>query len=133
MDDKRTQIRLQIPESRVKYKSEVGFTLFNQYLGPGQLLDISKSGAGFTLNHLLHEEEPIKVKISIPGEKSLILRGTVRWVDTDSGSGNHRIGMQFAPYGYRREYNSPAKLIRLGHLNQIYRYPNSDSGHHDSA
>jgi hypothetical protein len=120
MDDKRTQVRLRIPNGRVRYKNALAFGLFHTYIGPGELLDISKSGAGFIIGQPLDLEELIKVKIHIPGEKSLILRGQVRWVEADTGSGRHRVGMQFAPYGYRRDYNSPNKLTRLGRLGEIY-------------
>ena len=119
-EDKRTQVRLKIPEGRVSYKNALGFDLFTTYTGPGELLDISKSGAGFIIGQPLELEDLIKVKIHIPGEKNLILRGQVRWVEADAESGRHRVGMQFAPYGYRRDYNSPNKLTRLGRLGEIY-------------
>jgi len=120
MEDKRKQTRLRIPESKIRYKHDLGFSLFNQYIGPGDLMDISKSGAGFVISRPVNLEDLIKVKIHIPGEKNLILRGQVKWVEPDTETGRHRVGMQFAPYGYRREYNSLNKLTRLKHLSQIY-------------
>ncbi len=120
MEDKRTQIRLRIPAGLVKYKNDSGFTFFNQYIGPGALLDISKSGAGFTISYPVKLEDKIKVKIRIPGQKNLILRGQVRWIQADQTSGLHKVGVQFAPYGSRREYNTPKNLSRLGNLSKIY-------------
>ena len=120
MEDKRTQIRMRIPDSKVKYKQLLGFTIFNQYLGPGELLDISKSGAGFVIRDPINLDIPVKVKIHIPGEKLLILIGQIKWIEQDAASGRHRVGMQFSPYGHRRDYNAPNKLSRLGKLSQNF-------------
>ncbi len=129
MDDKRTQIRLRIQDGRLKYKHDLGFTMFSQYKESGDLLDISKSGAGFLITKPLNLQDLIKVKILIPGEQSLVLRGQVRWIGAEKVSGKQRVGMQFAPYGNRRDYNSPNKLARLSRLSEIYLRANRDTYH----
>jgi len=129
MDDKRTQIRFRIPKGRLKYKHDIGFTAFSQYEETGDLLDISKSGAGFLSTKPLYLQDLIKIKILIPGEQNLVLRGQVKWVVANKVSGRQRVGMQFAPYGNRRDYNAPNKLARLSHLSEIYHRANRDTGH----
>jgi hypothetical protein len=114
--DRRTQPRIQIQNSSVLYKNPGILNLFYGYSGPGELVDISKSGAGFTVLKAMNKNEQIRVKIFIPGEKEFLLHGEVRWVMDNTHSGNNRIGMQFSPFGSRRHYNSPESLTRLGGL-----------------
>jgi len=114
--DRRTQPRIIIQNSSVLYRNQGMLNLFYRYSGPSELVDISKSGAGFKVQKAVNTYEHIRVKIFIPGEKEYLLHGEVRWIMDTTPLGNNRIGIQFSPFGYRSHYNSPESLIRLGRL-----------------
>ena len=118
--NRRTIDRVQIPHGSVYYKPEIHLNILNRYSGPEFLSDISKSGAGFIVSHALSKNDYIRVKFNIPGEKSIVLHGHVRWVSSEAIFGKNRIGMQFSPYGYKSKYNAIYKLERLGSLGEKY-------------
>ena len=118
--ERRAQDRLQLRESEVFFKQNGLLRTFNKYLGPREMIDISKSGMGFitTLSVMLHET--VRVKVKIPGEPVLKLQGEVRWVADSDNVNEKRIGVQFMPFGNGRRYNSPVSLVRLSLLSGKY-------------
>jgi hypothetical protein len=119
-DNRRTIDRINIPDGSIYYKPDTQMYIFNRYVGPESLIDISKSGAGFTISHDLNKNDYVMVKFIIPGEKNITLHGHIKWVSVEEEKGKHRVGMQFSPYGYDKKYNSYDKLKRLGKLNSKY-------------
>ena len=119
-ENRRTLDRVQIPEGSIYYKPDTQMYIFNRYVGPENLIDISKSGAGFVISHDLHKNDYVVVKVILPGEKNMTLHGHIKWVISDEKNGKNRVGMQFSPYGFDKKYNSYDKLKRLGKLNSKF-------------
>jgi hypothetical protein len=119
-DDRREQLRLEIPEATTYAKTESWFNLISMYDGPGRLLDLSKSGAGFETVKKVEKDDLLRVRIDIPGEETLVLKGHVRWTAPVAWNGKLRVGIQFMPYGRRRQYNSPFALASLQVLQEKY-------------
>ena len=62
-NNRRTLDRMHIPDSSVYYKPDTQMYIFNRYIGPEELIDISKSGAGFEISHDLSKNDYITLKI----------------------------------------------------------------------
>jgi hypothetical protein len=118
--NRRNLDRIKIPDGSVYYKPDTQMYIFNRYIGPENLIDISKSGAGFKISHDLHKNDYVMLKVILPGEKNLTLQGHIKWVLNDNDDGKNRVGIQFSPYGYDRKYNSYDKLKQLGKLSVKY-------------
>jgi c-di-GMP-binding flagellar brake protein YcgR len=120
LSERRTQLRVEIPESETYSKPENWYNLVTLYNGPGRLIDLSKSGAGFETAKQVEKDELLRLKIDIPGEDTLVLKGQVRWTASVEWNSKMRVGVQFAPFGERREYNSTFALMTLQVLQEKY-------------
>lgn len=118
--DRRTQVRFKIPESEIYYKLNGSFSFINRYVGPTNLIDISKSGAGFFGMPPINKNDVVRILIKLPEFEGLKLKGIVRWASEDGESGGLRIGVQFSPFGNSREYNSVKMLETLGKLSEKF-------------
>jgi len=118
--DRRTQLRIEIPEATTYTKNEKWLSIMSFYEGPGRLLDLSKGGAGFETVRQVEKDDLMRVKISIPGEESLVLKGKVRWTAPVEWNGKTRVGIQFTPYGRQKQFNSPFALASLQVLQERY-------------
>ena len=114
--ERRAQDRLELRESEVYFKQNGLMRTFNRYLGPKEMIDISKSGMGFVTTLPVSLSETVRVKVKIPGEPVLKLQGEVRWVKEADDENEKRIGVQFMPFGNGRRYNSPVSLVQLSLL-----------------
>ena len=115
--DRQTQIRNNIPNTSLLIKQTQSFLNKFSYKGQNEIVNLSKSGAGIISTLRLKKGETIKLKIKIPGEKDLILKGKIKWTNQINGNGTYRSGIQFHPFGYKRYYNSVENLERLNNLN----------------
>jgi len=114
--DKRTQPRIKFSNTPVSlYTSKIFRNIFfgNK---KSELVDLSKSGAGIISSKPLKKGETIKIKVKLPGENNLDLKGTIRWVNPLNSNKLFRIGMQFNPFGNEKNYNSLEYLERLNIL-----------------
>ena len=86
------------------------------------IADMSRGGLRFLSQRLLKINSKITLKVSVPGERiPLILEGRVRWSASHSGqSYSYQIGVQFNPYGEKKEQNNPAKLTKIIALEQKF-------------
>ena len=79
------------------------------------LVDISQGGLRF----LAEGEVPINTKlhliVSAPDETdSLHISGLVKWIIPQPESGSvFQVGVQFLPYGVKREENNPSNLLKI--------------------
>lgn len=115
--DRQTQTRMIFPNTSLFIKQTESFVKQFSYDGPNEIVNLSKSGAGFISALRLKKDENIKLKIKFPGEKDLVLKGKVKWIDQINGNGTYRYGIQFHPFGHRKHYNSFENLKRLNNLN----------------
>jgi len=116
LSDKRTQPRKFFSNTPVSIKRSTTFSFIITNYENNELVDLSKSGAGIITSRPLKKGETIKIKVKLPGEKKLDLKGIIRWINPLNGSKSFRIGMQFNPFGDKRNYNSLKNLERLNTL-----------------
>jgi len=121
--EKRTCLRFQIPGASVKYKKEKISLKKNDYIAEFlPVLDISRGGICFLARELLKFGSLITLQISVPGETvPLTLKGTVRWHSlSPSHSYRYQIGVQFLPYGEKKDPNYPGALVKIIALEQKF-------------
>lgn len=121
--ERRTCTRFEIPGATVSYKEKKLFFSkkeINEEYTP--VLDISRGGLRFLCQKLLKNKSKVSLTVSIPDERiSLSLRGRVLWISFNPGkSYKYQIGIQFDPYGEKKEENSPEDLARLITLEQKF-------------
>jgi hypothetical protein len=114
--EKRTCVRFRIPGSTVAYKNIGG--LFRKPVYGGEflpILDISRGGIRFLSQEIIEHVSKIYLKIQVPGDNfPLTMTGTVRWYSPNPGmSYKYQIGVQFHPYGEKRDMNYPGNLVKI--------------------
>jgi hypothetical protein len=122
--EKRTCLRFRIPGASVSYKKDKPFLKKGEdYIEEFcPVLDISRGGIRFLSQEILKYESKVSLKISIPGETiPMTLRGIVRWYSPNPGkSYKYQIGVQFFPYGEKKDQNNPASLTKIIALEQKF-------------
>jgi len=118
--ERRSKLRVEIPESAAYAKSDRWYRMLTVYESPGRLIDLSQSGAGFETLLSTKKDDRLRVKIDIPGEQKLVLKGHVRWAEPVKWNGKTRVGVQFTSYGRQKPYNSPFALATLQVLQEKY-------------
>jgi hypothetical protein len=116
--EKRTCHRFEIPGAQVSFRKKKLFG-FTEYSTPRLLINISKGGASFDCGEILKPSQRLIVRLHLPNEKSLELFADVRWQRETAGFTN-AVGIIFAPFGQRFNYNPPASLDVLRKLDQKY-------------
>ena len=114
--DRRTQPRINFHSTALSIKQTQSFRKFFSYNGQNEIVDLSKSGAGIISTIPLNKGETIKIKVKFPGEKDMILKGNIKWINPLNGNATFRAGIQFHPFGNKRYYNSIENLERLNKL-----------------
>ncbi|MFW6159663.1 MAG: PilZ domain-containing protein [Acidobacteriota bacterium] len=121
--ERRACIRFEIPGAAVSYKKK-GFLLSSKSYGEEfcPVLDISRGGLRFLALKPLKINTPVTMKISIPGERiPLLLKGKVRWSGPHVGKNyKYQIGVQFNPYGQKKDQNYPGNLVKIIALEQKF-------------
>ena len=121
--EKRTCLRFRIPGALVKYKKDKTSLKKKGYIGEFvPVLDISRGGICFFSRELLKFGSAVTLQISAPGETvPLTLKGTVRWHSPNPSHGyKYQIGVQFLPYGEKKDQNYPAALVKIIALEQRF-------------
>jgi len=119
--DRRRQERIEIPDAQTYFKFEHMAEPENMFEGPEKLIDLSKGGISFETAKTIAPDDILWVKLAIPDEESLILKGIVRWTGRVPRSRKIRIGVRFTLFGREEKYNSPAALERLENLQERFR------------
>ena len=114
--EQRTCARFRIPGATVAYKkaekSGKPVDYREEFL---PLLDISRGGIRFLTQELLKLDSRLHLKIQVPGDVyPLAMEGTVRWYGANPGqSYKYQIGVQFLPYGEKKDMNYPGSLVKI--------------------
>lgn len=121
--ERRTCLRFEIPGSTVSFKTKK--TLFSQDNFDEEfcpLKDISRGGLRFLCQTIQKINSKISLKLSIPGERiPLQIYGRIRWCSPHAGqSYRYQIGVQFNPYGEKKEQNYPGTLVKIIALEQKF-------------
>jgi hypothetical protein len=104
----------------VQYKSLWFPVSFNGFSEPGPVVNVSKGGLAFESRSKVIQGKKISVRLIIPGEESLVLKGVVRWCAFSWEKMAHVAGVEFAPFGTRRGHNLLEALDRLRELELEY-------------
>jgi hypothetical protein len=121
--ERRACSRFEIPGATVSYKEKKLFfskkEITEEYT---PVLDLSRGGLRFLGQELLKNKRRVSLIISIPDEGiPLSLKGRVLWTSFNPGkSYKYQIGIQFDPYGEKKEQNSPEDLAKLITLEQKF-------------
>jgi hypothetical protein len=121
--EQRACVRFEVPGATVSYRTKKIIDLKKNY---GEefcpVADISRGGLRFLSKSFLHLNSEVSLKVSIPGDTTpLNLLGRVRWVGKyASGSYKCQIGVQFHPYGEKKNQNYPGALVKIIALEQKF-------------
>ena len=125
--DRRSFDRLAIPQASASLLGKKWFDVINKYLSflvPANtsnniiIKDISKSGACLVCDHQHECGDPIHLVVSIPGEKNILVKGHVRWVEKQDDQIQYCIGTQFYAYGSGKKLNPLRSLEQLRYIHE---------------
>ena len=127
--ERRRFLRINIPGAKVSYFQRFLFfssIVYSEEFCP--VFDISRGGIRFGSKRFHKSLKKVLMKIYFPDEKpSLNLKGRVRWsLFNPSNDYNYYVGIQFEPFGGRKEYNLPVALDELISLEKKF-IPNDSS------
>jgi len=133
--EKRNCVRFKIPGATVSYKTGnvlPSDEIFDEEFCP--VLDISRGGILFVCQNKLEPETKLHMKISIPGERTpLQFKGTIRRVLPNPGkSYKYQTGIQFFPYGEKKDQNYLGNLVKIISLEQKFASDDKSPGGDDS-
>jgi hypothetical protein len=112
--------RFSIPGAKTLYKVDKRINLFNRYLGPTNLKDITKNGVCIEILEEIKPGSLLNLKILVPGEEKLDLRGQLVWSEKIEAHRPVKAGIQFLPYGKGKPYNSFKTRETLERLTRLY-------------
>jgi hypothetical protein len=104
--ERRNYPRVVVGGAQVAYKKREGFDLFNRFSSSFPLRDLAKGGICFELDLKLDKGTRVEMKLLIPGEKQIQVKGIIVWATNITGNGRLFAGVQFLPFGKGRMYNS---------------------------
>lgn len=127
--ERRTCIRFEIPGATLSYKQKKPLltkATYGEEFCP--IIDLSRGGLRFLSQEELKIGNPVILKISIPGERiPLELNGHIKWAAPHVGmSYKYQIGVQFNPYGEKKEQNYPGSLVKIIALEQKFAPPDQE-------
>ncbi|MBN1663678.1 MAG: PilZ domain-containing protein [Deltaproteobacteria bacterium] len=120
--ERRTCDRFVIPGATVTYKKDTLFRNpdYSYYEYP--VYNISKGGINFFCDNSLIHGVSLILKLTIPDEEEIIIRGKVAWITMNMGeSWKYQVGVQFEPYGEKRGQNSHDILEKINLWEGKYR------------
>lgn len=94
---------------RFKYKGGAAI----RKLGKAQLQDLSTSGSCIISNNKFELGDSIHLIIYAPGQKTIFIKGLVRWAFEATAKNSYYVGIQFRAYGEGKKYNSYKSLSLL--------------------
>lgn len=106
--------RLKIPGATVNFSQRHFKRKYSEEFCP--VVDLSRGGIRFLCRRLLSTIiNKISVQIYIPGERTYLnLKGRIRWTSLNpSMNYKYQIGVQFEPFGEKKEHNRPETLERI--------------------
>jgi hypothetical protein len=112
--------RFEIPGASAQYKSLWFPISFNGFSEPSPVVNVSKGGLAFECRTKVAREKKLAVRLTVPGEEPLVLRGSVRWCAFSWERTTYVVGVEFAPFGVGRGENPRGSLDRLRELELEY-------------
>ncbi len=115
--ERRELPRLVLNNATVRFK-KLGAASFWTRLSPHCAInDLSKSGLSFTTSFPIKKGDKIFLKVFFADGNTINLKGIVRWEkETNNGTTQHLVGVQFLPFGENSDYNDLSSLDYLRKL-----------------
>ena len=109
--------RLKIPRATVNIIQKHFLFYRKKYLEEFcPVVDLSRGGVRFLCRKLLSPNiRKISLQIYIPGERSYLnLKGRIKWISMNPMVNyKYQVGVQFNPFGEKRDHNRPEKLKKI--------------------
>jgi hypothetical protein len=129
--ERRSCVRFKIPGATVNYQKKAFL-----FAKPGfieefcPVLDISRGGIRFLTQKAIKPNSEVSLKISVPGERiPFTMKGIVKWSSLGEGkSYRYQVGVQFNPYGEKKDQNLPGNLVKIIALEQKFIDKNKEGG-----
>ncbi len=115
-DERRTFNRYCYDGAVVRFMEGRNFGLLKRTSRDFPMKDISRSGIRLELDKYRDPGSNLDLIIDIPGKPKIQMRGNVRWVVEVDKSSKFELGILFAPYGSRKEYNPYRNKDRLKNM-----------------
>jgi hypothetical protein len=116
--DRRYMDRYQISGAEVFYRSQSNNRFWSKFQGPVSVINLSKSGICFNTAQRVARGEQIEIKIHIPKERKIKLKGKIVWASSSYQQKKTLAGMHFLPFGGDKKYNPLSSLTRLRHVTE---------------
>lgn len=118
--EKRRCHRFEIPGGQGRYKRTGMLILLKGYSKACPVTDVSKGGLSFGCHEAFKVGQKIIVQLVAPDEEPLDLHARVRRQVHPASQDESIVGVEFAPFGSRRGWNSIAALDVLRRLDKQY-------------
>ena len=118
--ERRNYPRVKVDGAQVAYKRKAGFDIFNRFSSSAQLRDLAKGGISFKTDTLLAKGITVELKLGVPGEKNITVKGKIVWSEPIGADGSIFAGVQFLPFGKGKQYNSFECWEKLEEITKSY-------------
>lgn len=104
--ERRNYPRVAVDGARVAFKKKSNMDFWKPYSIELPMRDLAKGGISFETDAMLGQGITIEIKLIIPGEKRLNIKGNIVWSTNITGNGRTFAGVRFLPFGKGRMYNT---------------------------
>ena len=114
--EKRACARFRIPGATIAFRKEKSLFKKSSYAAEFlPMLDISRGGIRFLSQEILDLDTRVHLRVQVPGDPSALkMDGIVRWFASNPGqSYKFQLGVQFLPYGDKKDMNYPGNLVKI--------------------
>ncbi len=114
--EKRSCARFRIPGATIAFRRGKGLFKKSAYASEFlPMLDISRGGIRFLSQTILDLDTRVHLSVQVPGDPSALkMDGIVRWFASNPGqSYKFQLGVQFLPYGDKKDMNYPGNLVKI--------------------
>jgi hypothetical protein len=104
--ERRNYPRVAVEGATVAYKKKDNLDFIRRYSSEFPMRDIAKGGICFEINNAMETGMTVELKLNVPGEKRLNIKGNIVWTANVTGNGRIFVGVRFLPFGKGKMYNS---------------------------
>jgi len=110
--------RRHFPEIKAYVKRANKFLPVSKFSGPWPVKNISRCGVCLVCQKPVEIGETLIVKIIIPGQTHMLLKGHVIWCSNGSDTYQYDAGVRFFPFGTLKNHNPISALEYLRSLSE---------------
>lgn len=118
--EKRKCRRFEIPGGKAKLKKNGLLTVFRRFSKEYSVFNMSKGGLAFICAEKFRPGDKLMVQLSAPNEAPLTLRSRVLANGQPEDSAFELVGVEFMPFGNRKDWNCMESLDVLRKLDEQY-------------